>query len=388
MLPLKVKLTICFLLLNAFAWAQVESYIVYSEGFEHGIPAGVMGAEDGRGFTSLPNCDQNPYAGKFCYKVKNDGSEAWNGIYVFASGIWRAQSNDIKVFAQLKGYNYFQFYARADQNVTVKAGFGEGEDDSFAINNLELSTTWKKYTYYIGDVDMKTLNGLFMVTLDKPCSIYFDNIVFLKGNKKEVKKYEVPLADNRPAFSAPKEPVKVEMVNTNGQWQLMRNGEPYFIKGAGGTVFMDRVKAYGGNSVRTWGDDNAGAILDSAYKYGLTVMLGLWLGHERHGFDYDNKEAVKMQTLRFKETVLKYKDHPALLLWGIGNEVDLFYTNTNVWYAVQEIAKMVHELDPNHPTSTVTAGLDTLETRLIMERCPDIDIYGVNTYGDIGGVRD
>jgi hypothetical protein len=57
-----------------------------------------------------------------------------------------------------------------------------------------------------------------------------------------------------------------------------------------------------------------------------------------------------------------------------------------VWDAVQEVAKMIHEIDPNHPTSTVTAGLDSNEVYLIRTRCPDIDIYGVNTYGDLAKV--
>ncbi|MFM7310767.1 MAG: hypothetical protein ACKOZY_09170, partial [Flavobacteriales bacterium] len=80
-------------------------------------------------------------------------------------------------------------------------------------------------------------------------------------------------------------------------------------------------------------------------------------------------------------------DHPALLMWGVGNEVDLFYTNTNVWYAVEDIAKMIHELDPHHPTCTVTAGLDSNEVQLVKSRAPSIDIYGVNTYGDIAQVQ-
>jgi hypothetical protein len=96
---------------------------------------------------------------------------------------------------------------------------------------------------------------------------------------------------------------------------------------------------------------------------------------------------VKAQYDHFTSVVKELKDHPALLMWGVGNEVDLFYKNTNVWYAVEEVAKMIHEVDPNHPTCTVTAGFDPLEGKLIMERAPSIDIYGINTYGDIAGVR-
>lgn len=181
--------------------------------------------------------------------------------------------------------------------------------------------------------------------------------------------------------------IKTEIKLKNGKWEIYRGGNPYYIKGAGGTVHMNWVVGCGGNSVRTWGAENAGEILDQAQKNGLSVMLGLWVQHERHGFDYDNANKVQKQWNDFREIVLKYKDHPALLLWGVGNEVDLNYSNTKVWDAINDIAKMIHELDPNHPTSTVTAGLDSMEVVLIKEKAPHIDIYGINTYGDIGNVK-
>lgn len=181
--------------------------------------------------------------------------------------------------------------------------------------------------------------------------------------------------------------VKVEITtNERGHYTLKRGGLNYYIKGAGGSTELDRLVAIGGNSFRTWSTDNAREVLDAAHERGLTVMMGLWVQHERHGFDYDDSAKVAAQLEGFRKVVLELKDHPALLLWGVGNEVDLFYTNTKVWYAVNDIAKMIHELDPNHPTCTVTAGLDAEEVRLIKERAPHIDIYGINTYGDIGQV--
>jgi hypothetical protein len=182
-------------------------------------------------------------------------------------------------------------------------------------------------------------------------------------------------------------PVSVTQ-DASGNWQLMRGGKPFYVKGVGGFDNLDKAVEIGANSIRTWGSDNAGEILDKAQEKGLTVLLGLWMQHERHGFDYNNKEKVQQQLDYFTEVVIKYKDHPALLAWGVGNEVDLFYTNTNVWYAVNDVAAMIHKHDSNHPTMTVTAGLDTVETRLIIERAPHIDIYGINTYGDIGNVYD
>ncbi len=181
---------------------------------------------------------------------------------------------------------------------------------------------------------------------------------------------------------------KVEVrQNANGDWQLLRNGTPYYIKGAGGSTLLDKLVEIGGNSIRTWSTDNAMEMLDEAHSKGLTVMMGLWVQHERHGFDYDDKIKVALQLEGFRKVVEQLKNHPALLLWSVGNEVDLNYTNTNVWYAVNDIAAMIHEVDPNHPTTTITAGLDSSEVKLIKERAPAIDIYGVNTYGDLGNVK-
>lgn len=185
---------------------------------------------------------------------------------------------------------------------------------------------------------------------------------------------------------APEGPIKVEMRQENGKWQLYRGGKPYYIKGVGGQSEMDRAVSYGANSVRTWGASEAIAILDDAHEKGLTVLFGLWVGCERQGFDYNDSKGVQAQLERFTEVVKEFKDHPAILMWGIGNETDLFYSDFKVWNAIDDIAKMVKEVDPNHPTMTVTAGLDVAEVQLIMERAPHIDVYGINTYGGLIGI--
>ena len=182
------------------------------------------------------------------------------------------------------------------------------------------------------------------------------------------------------------QPIKVEIRQENGNWQVYRGGEPYYIKGVGGQVHLDKAVAYGANSVRTWGVGEAIDILDDAHEKGLSVLFGLWVGCERQGFDYNDTKAVKAQLERFTEVVKAYKDHPAILMWGIGNETDLFYSDFKVWNAINDIAKMIHEEDPNHPTMTVTAGLDVAEIQLIKERAPHIDVMGINTYGGLIGM--
>ena len=171
---------------------------------------------------------------------------------------------------------------------------------------------------------------------------------------------------------------------TKDGYELYRNGKPYYVNGLGGDVNLDLIVKIGGNSIRTWGVERAQQVLDEAQQKGLTVMLGFWLQHERHGFDYDNKEKVLKQLNYFKTVVDKFKNHPALLLWGIGNELNLQYTNPACWNAVEDIAQYIHQVDPNHPTSTVIAGLDSNVAQHIVKQAPSVDILSVNTYGDIG----
>ncbi len=178
-------------------------------------------------------------------------------------------------------------------------------------------------------------------------------------------------------------PVKVEIRKLDSSFQLFRNNEPYFIKGAGGSAYPDRIAAYGGNSIRAWGTREAQQILDSASKYNLTVLLGLEVTAERHGFNYDDTTAVRKQMERLKVEVLKYKDHPALLVWGIGNELNLQYKNPKVWEAVNDISRMIHQLDPNHLTTTVLAGVNKGLVDFIKEKTSDIDLLSINTYGGL-----
>jgi len=170
--------------------------------------------------------------------------------------------------------------------------------------------------------------------------------------------------------------------NTEGNFELKRNGEPYYIKGAGAKDHFDLLVKSGANSIRVWSTNNK-AFLDSAHKHGLTVTLGLHVRPERSGMDYNNEYAVKGQIEQLKNEVLKYKDHPALLVWGIGNEVDLRYSNFKVWETIEILAKFIKEVDPNHPTMTVIAGVDPSKAYYIKKYCPSIDILGLNVYGSI-----
>lgn len=165
-------------------------------------------------------------------------------------------------------------------------------------------------------------------------------------------------------------------------WTLMRHGEIHPVLGAGAKANFELLQSSGANSIRLWSTNKA-ALLDSAHARGMSVMLGLYLRPERTGMDYNDVHAVDGQLAELKQEVLKYKDHPALLLWGIGNEVDLQYTNTRVWDSVEALAEYIHQVDPHHPTSTVLAGIDPAKVHMVRTQCPSLDVLGVNAYGSI-----
>ena len=184
------------------------------------------------------------------------------------------------------------------------------------------------------------------------------------------------------------EPTKVELRNENGKYQLYCNNEPFYIRG-GGLEFgrISTLKKHGGNSFRTWRVDNGKVsgkeVLDAALENGLMVCMGIEVARERHGFDYNDTIAVNKQFEQIKKDVEDLKDHPALLMWGIGNELNLRYKNPKVWDAVNEIAAMIHDIDSNHPTTTMLAGAGKDEIKEIMERCPELDLLSFQLYGKI-----
>ena len=183
-----------------------------------------------------------------------------------------------------------------------------------------------------------------------------------------------------PIAAAPVVPTR--LVQKDGRPQLLRATQPYFIKGAGGDGPKPLLKAAGANSIRTWGADKLQSQLDEAQRLGLTVTAGIWLGHSGQGFNYDDSKAVADQFEMAKAVIDRFKNHPALLLWGIGNEMEGYDAKTDpkMWAAVQQIAAYAHEADPNHPTMTVIAEIGGDKVPSLHKYCPAIDIVGINSY--------
>lgn len=176
---------------------------------------------------------------------------------------------------------------------------------------------------------------------------------------------------------------KFEIRSQKGSYQLFKGDSPFFIKGVAGRDQLEEIKKAGGNTIRTWSAYGMDTLLDQAYEEGLHVLIGLDIGKERLGFDYGDSASVQDQFARVKQTVSLYKSHPATLGWIIGNEVDLYYTDKNVWTAVNDLSKMIHEEDGLHPTSTACIP-DPDRIRDVISGAPDLDFITCNVFGKLG----
>jgi hypothetical protein len=163
---------------------------------------------------------------------------------------------------------------------------------------------------------------------------------------------------------------------------ILVDGRPFQVRGAAGRVRFDVLKALGANTVRTYGDETD-QVLDDAARHGLRVVAGLWLEPPRRGFDYRNRGATEAQLRSIAAVVERHKRHPALLVWGIGNEVEAeLADDALVWPAIEEAARLVKSLDAAHPTMAVLAEAGGDKVRRLRTHAPSIDVLGVNAYGD------
>jgi len=192
------------------------------------------------------------------------------------------------------------------------------------------------------------------------------------------------------------DPSQIALVkNAQGAWELQRDGQPFWIRGLGGGGPLPLAKEIGANSVRTWGieqleakDASGESYLDRIQRNGLTVCAGIWVEHPRHGFRYDDGAFLQKQRERVRASVRRYRDHPALLLWGLGNEMEIKLgglDSAQLWKEVEELARIVKEEDPRHPVLTTIAGSDERKIRDIQAHYPSIDILGINAYSGAGG---
>jgi hypothetical protein len=236
--------------------------------------------------------------------------------------------------------------------------------------------------------------------------------------------------------SAPVKKVFIRKIE-GSRYQLVAGGKPYIIKGVcynpipPGQSFefdwwSDKSKPWivdgklmsemGINTIRLYQThedlNEVKAVVSDLYnKYGIRSVIGDWLGFWEYPCPFYGDKAfqdrVKKNVLDMVETL---KDEPGILFWVLGNENNyscLGHVNpwssdeidnepdpqkqrelrAKIYYSfVNDIAKEIKKIDPDHPVALGNGELVGLE--FAKEFCPDIDIvaciiYRGRTFGNL-----
>jgi beta-galactosidase/beta-glucuronidase len=175
----------------------------------------------------------------------------------------------------------------------------------------------------------------------------------------------------------------------NGKYTLYRNGQPFFIKGVSGFTNLKRLKEAGGNTIRVWDTTNLGKILDSAQANHLAVIVGLPMPPSSNMDEFYKTPKADAYALKIARLVNRFKNHPALLCWCLGNELAFPYKpEYNQFYSTfNGMVDMIHRDDPQHPVTTTIMTFQKKNIINIKLRTK-IDFISFNIFGSIKTLKE
>lgn len=182
---------------------------------------------------------------------------------------------------------------------------------------------------------------------------------------------------------------KVYIAQSGGRYTIFRNGQPFTVKGAAGTGQLAALRGAGGNTIRTWDTLHLGVLLDEAEANGIAVIAGLSIPvSSTFGF-YRDTAAVSALCQAYERVVERYKNHPALLMWCLGNEVDFPYRPRfrPFYKAYNRLLGMIHERDPDHPVTTALINFDRRNIYNLRWKVPQLDLISLNIFGELPQLR-
>lgn len=141
-------------------------------------------------------------------------------------------------------------------------------------------------------------------------------------------------------------------------------------------------------------------VLKEGYeKYGFMYLIGNFAGMYvidsgaawEDGTNYRDPEQKENMINSIKKMVEEYKDEPYVLMWVLGNENNYSSIGTSetsskveshpeAYYKfVNECAKLIKSMDPQKRPVAISNG-DLGYIDLVAKFCPDVDIFGTNSY--------
>ncbi len=327
--------------------------------------------------------------------VSNGNTYAGWGVF-FPSGTdlseYFTDSNDIEVINKW----LVKFWVKTPVNLKVEIENMSGVkkirylDTEWNVKKWDGTNTWQEIWIPIKwfienwdgsfDVDfLRKLKSPFMITAEaKGVTFYVDNV-------RWVKTIEMPGAS------------KVKVIGR----QLFVNDSLFTVKGVcysptpvgeyhtyDWSSYPDNyvkdfalLRAMGANTIKLYNPPTQIEAMDTAYLNGIYVIMDYSINWNANISDAATRESIKNG---FLDMVNTWKDHPAVLMWNLGNEMNAHVSSLSDWYSlVNECAQAAHSVDANHPVTAacqdVTGGIET-QIASFNSSVPAMDIWSVQLY--------
>lgn len=217
-------------------------------------------------------------------------------------------------------------------------------------------------------------------------------------------------------FSLPSKPESTGNVKISGR-QILVNGEPFLIKGVGyqptpigeypwscdiysNPQIYNRdlplLREMGCNVIRTWDRVTSYEFLDACWNNGenpIYLIMGFWINAKEQGGKQRDitDSSYRIEIIEsFKNYVSQFKDHPSVLMWLPGGEMNYQCESNGIdkkfWYTLlNELSFAAYQIEGNsyHPVTTdngeiAEIGDDLLNTN--DESLPGLDVWGATIY--------
>ncbi|MBN2445169.1 MAG: hypothetical protein JXO22_00460, partial [Phycisphaerae bacterium] len=396
-----------------------EPVISGAVSYAPGVSAG--GASfDGSSFISYPLSPPSDEAGSVAFWFQKNSADSEGGVLHFGT---LGQANSIGVFYANQGDAAFEARDSAGTLVQISAaGVLSQAEFTHIVTTWRIDDTGAHMWLFVngGYVTYGRLDGAFDhsgATLQLGTTGWWGNG---EGVVDELRVFDWPLSDsevyaeyvyssNRHRRQPTGKPVSTGPVQVIGKG-LYVDGKPFEVKGVGYqptpigfypweySVYTDAailsrdiplLKAMNVNTVRTWGEIPNAVLLDALYYDAdepIRALLGSWVATS--GIDYADPSTIAQYENEFRAFVAQFKNHPAVLGWLIGNEVNLSLTGDDLanWYLLaNRLAEVayIEEGAAYHPTIIVNGGMWDLGN--VDNNSDDIsmnyvDMWGHNTY--------
>jgi beta-galactosidase len=224
------------------------------------------------------------------------------------------------------------------------------------------------------------------ITVDKPAlwspssPAMYSTVSTIRQNGKVIDQVRTPFGIRSLSWSAEKG------LLLNGKVVKLTGGSVHHDNGPLGAAAFDRaeerrvelMKAAGMNAVRTAHNPPSSAFLDACDRIGLLVLeepFDVWEAHKvkfDYGSDFDASWKQDVSSM-----VLRDRNHPSVVIWGIGNEIPELEVERGAVLGKQ-LAEQVRALDNTRPLTLAFPGTTTKPTAEAVFSQLDITGYNYN----------